>query len=62
MEAAGALAELLKPVKMNYQIHANTIPHLHLHLYPRFRTIHTLACRSTRARRVSLGPPTISGE
>jgi diadenosine tetraphosphate (Ap4A) HIT family hydrolase len=22
--------------KMNYEIHGNTIPHLHLHLYPRF--------------------------
>lgn len=37
MEAARALAELLKPIKMNYQINGNTIPHLHMHLYPRFR-------------------------
>ena len=22
--------------KLNYEIHGNTIPHLHLHLYPRF--------------------------
>ena len=22
--------------KMNYEIHGNTIPHLHLHLYPRY--------------------------
>jgi diadenosine tetraphosphate (Ap4A) HIT family hydrolase len=22
---------------MNYEIHGNSIPHLHLHLYPRFR-------------------------
>jgi len=30
-----ALNEELRPVKMNYEIHGNTIPHLHLHLYPR---------------------------
>ncbi len=36
MAAAHALAELLKPTKMNYQISGNTIPHLHMHLYPRF--------------------------
>lgn len=35
MEAARALAELLQPIKMNYQINGNTIPHLHMHLYPR---------------------------
>src|SRR6266487_1309031 len=32
-----ALADLLAPVKMNYEIHGNTIPHLHVHLYPRFQ-------------------------
>jgi diadenosine tetraphosphate (Ap4A) HIT family hydrolase len=34
--AAGALSDLLSPIKMNYEIHGNTIPHLHMHLYPRF--------------------------
>jgi diadenosine tetraphosphate (Ap4A) HIT family hydrolase len=24
-------------VKLNYEIHGNTIPHLHLHIFPRFR-------------------------
>src|SRR6266511_2724010 len=33
---AKALADLFSPVKMNYEIHGNTIPHLHVHLYPRF--------------------------
>jgi diadenosine tetraphosphate (Ap4A) HIT family hydrolase len=36
MIAARALDHLLCPVKMNYEIHGNTIPHLHLHLFPRF--------------------------
>ncbi|MDQ6921154.1 MAG: HIT family protein [Candidatus Dormibacteraeota bacterium] len=31
-----ALADLFKPSKMNYEIHGNTIPHLHMHLYPRY--------------------------
>jgi diadenosine tetraphosphate (Ap4A) HIT family hydrolase len=25
----------LLTVKLNYEIHGNTIPHLHMHLYPR---------------------------
>ncbi len=37
MRVARALSDLLQPVKMNYEIHGNSIPHLHLHLYPRFR-------------------------
>ena len=36
MHAARALAKLLKPIKLNYQISGNTIPHLHMHLFPRF--------------------------
>ncbi len=36
MAAAQALADLLRPVKMNYEVHGNTIPHLHMHIYPRF--------------------------
>lgn len=36
MIAARALNQLLKPAKMNYEIHGNTVPHLHLHLFPRF--------------------------
>jgi diadenosine tetraphosphate (Ap4A) HIT family hydrolase len=36
MSVAAALNILLRPLKMNYEIHGNTIPHLHLHLFPRF--------------------------
>jgi diadenosine tetraphosphate (Ap4A) HIT family hydrolase len=36
MLAARTVKELYRPLKMNYEIHGNTIPHLHLHLYPRF--------------------------
>jgi len=35
MLIARAVAGLLQPAKMNYEIHGNTIPHLHMHLYPR---------------------------
>jgi len=35
MHAAEILAKLFKPVKVNYEIHGNTIPHLRMHLYPR---------------------------
>ena len=34
---AAALDEALRPVKLNYEIHGNTLPHLHLHLFPRQR-------------------------
>jgi diadenosine tetraphosphate (Ap4A) HIT family hydrolase/SAM-dependent methyltransferase len=34
---ARALDRHLSPVKLNYEIHGNTIPHLHLHLFPRQR-------------------------
>src|SRR6478672_8971490 len=36
MAVARALSLLLEAGKMNYEIHGNSIPHLHLHLYPRF--------------------------
>jgi diadenosine tetraphosphate (Ap4A) HIT family hydrolase len=36
MLAARTVNELFRPTKMNYEIHGNTIPHLHMHLYPRF--------------------------
>jgi len=36
MQAARVLNELFRPAKLNYEIHGNTIPHLHLHLFPRF--------------------------
>jgi diadenosine tetraphosphate (Ap4A) HIT family hydrolase len=36
MSIAAAVNELVQPSKMNYEIHGNTVPHLHLHLFPRF--------------------------
>ncbi|MGH2935522.1 MAG: HIT family protein [Gaiellaceae bacterium] len=36
MLVARVLAALAQPTKMNYEIHGNTIQHLHMHLYPRF--------------------------
>ena len=36
MQAARTLAHLYNPRKVNYEIHGNTIPHLHMHLYPRY--------------------------
>lgn len=33
---AHALKNVTNAVKINYEIHGNTIPHLHLHLYPRY--------------------------
>jgi diadenosine tetraphosphate (Ap4A) HIT family hydrolase len=36
MLTARVLRDLFRPPKVNYEIHGNTIPHLHLHLFPRF--------------------------
>ncbi len=36
MSVAAALSEAERPSTMNYEIHGNTIRHLHLHLFPRF--------------------------
>jgi diadenosine tetraphosphate (Ap4A) HIT family hydrolase len=35
-KVAKAVQEITGAVKMNYEIHGNTIPHLHLHLFPRY--------------------------
>jgi diadenosine tetraphosphate (Ap4A) HIT family hydrolase len=35
MAVAAAVDRVVKPIKMNYEIHGNTLPHLHLHLFPR---------------------------
>jgi diadenosine tetraphosphate (Ap4A) HIT family hydrolase len=35
MAAARGVARVARPAKMNYEIHGNTIPHLHMHLFPR---------------------------
>jgi diadenosine tetraphosphate (Ap4A) HIT family hydrolase len=31
------LARLTGAVKLNYEIHGNSIPHLHMHVFPRYR-------------------------
>jgi len=36
MRVARAVNEVFGPAKLNYEIHGNTIEHLHLHLFPRF--------------------------
>jgi len=33
---ARALHKVTGAVKINYEIHGNTVPHLHIHLYPRY--------------------------
>ena len=33
---ARALKSVTGAVKINYEIHGNTLPHLHVHLYPRY--------------------------
>jgi len=35
MRIAAAVDRVAKPIKLNYEIHGNTLPHLHLHLFPR---------------------------
>jgi len=32
---ARAVSEQLRPSKINYEIHGNTLDHLHVHVYPR---------------------------
>jgi diadenosine tetraphosphate (Ap4A) HIT family hydrolase len=35
-QVSKAIHEVTDAVKINYEIHGNTIPHLHLHLFPRY--------------------------
>jgi diadenosine tetraphosphate (Ap4A) HIT family hydrolase len=35
MAIAAAVDRVVKPIKMNYEIHGNTLPHVHIHLFPR---------------------------
>ena len=32
-----SLAVVAASVKLNYEIHGNTLPHLHMHFFPRYR-------------------------
>ncbi|MFL5470204.1 MAG: HIT family protein [Gemmatimonadaceae bacterium] len=34
--ASRAIAVVTGAVKLNYEIHGNTVPHLHLHIFPRY--------------------------
>ena len=34
---SAAVAAIMNPVKMNYEVHGNTAPHLHVHFFPRYR-------------------------
>lgn len=36
MDAAERLARAYRPSRLHYEIHGNTIPHLHMHLLPRY--------------------------
>jgi len=37
MTVARGVSAVTHAVKLNYEIHGNTIPHLHVHVFPRFR-------------------------
>ena len=34
---SGAVQKVTSAVKLNYEVHGNTIPHLHMHFYPRYQ-------------------------
>jgi diadenosine tetraphosphate (Ap4A) HIT family hydrolase len=34
---SSAVAAITGAVKMNYEVHGNTLPHLHMHFFPRYR-------------------------
>src|SRR6266487_1657020 len=34
---SAAVTRITNPVKMNYEVHGNTAPHLHVHFFPRYR-------------------------
>lgn len=34
---AAAIQKITGAVKLNYEIHGNTLPHLHVHLFPRYK-------------------------
>ena len=36
-KVSNAVAFVTGAVKMNYEIHGNSIPHLHMHFFPRYR-------------------------
>ena len=34
---SAAVAAVTNAVKLNYEIHGNSLPHLHMHFFPRYR-------------------------
>ncbi len=38
MRVSRAVQAITGAVKMNYEIHGNTVPHLHTHFFPRYRS------------------------
>jgi diadenosine tetraphosphate (Ap4A) HIT family hydrolase len=36
-KVSAAVTRIVNPVKMNYEVHGNTAPHLHIHFFPRHR-------------------------
>lgn len=36
-QVALAVQQCTAPVKLNYEIHGNSLPHLHVHIFPRYR-------------------------
>jgi diadenosine tetraphosphate (Ap4A) HIT family hydrolase len=36
-KVSAAIASVTQAVKMNYEIHGNSLPHLHMHFFPRYR-------------------------
>ena len=50
-----ALASATGAIKLNYEIHGNTVPHLHMHFYPRYTARQEpLALRDIRDRLAAL--------
>jgi diadenosine tetraphosphate (Ap4A) HIT family hydrolase len=35
-KVSSALSKVTNAVKLNYEIHGNTLPHLHMHFFPRY--------------------------
>jgi diadenosine tetraphosphate (Ap4A) HIT family hydrolase len=60
MRAGQAVVSVTGAVKMNYAIYGNTIPHVHMHLFPRYpddpyRGVHVAAQHSFHRTREELG-------
>ena len=59
MAAARALKEVTGADKINYEIHGNTVPHLHMHLFPRYILGDRFGDSVVNPREID--PPTYSG-